>query len=123
MDLCTQANHNRCRLLGVSPAMQPSTLVSAENRLFQWREISGRRVPCGDGDRALPLLAEVLGISIGQTFVFLLWDGARGVSDSHQLHNPNLMSTRTRSAEGCGMEDLWGPFHRGMLQEDRGGTG
>lgn len=52
-------------------------MVSAENRLFQWREISGRRVPCGDGDWALPLLAGVLSISIGQTFVFLLWDGAQ----------------------------------------------
>ena len=64
VDLCAQANHNCCRLLRVSPAMQPSTLVSARNRLFQWGELSGREVPCGDGDLALPLLAEVLGISM-----------------------------------------------------------
>lgn len=51
-------------LLRVSPATQPSTLVSAGNRLFQWEELSGRSVPCGDGDWALPLLTEVLGISL-----------------------------------------------------------
>lgn len=41
-------------------------------RLFQWGVLSGRRVPCGDGDWALPLLAEALGISMLHLLVKLL---------------------------------------------------
>lgn len=50
VDPCAQVNHNCCRCSGKG--------------LLQRGELSGRRVPCDDGDRALPLLPEVTGISM-----------------------------------------------------------
>lgn len=106
--------------------MQPLLLVSARNRQFQCRELSGK-VPCGDGNWALLLLAEVLGIPCFTHWLSFcvppmgwgsqsLWFPPAAQPKSH-VHETML------SRGLVGWKASGGPLHMGMVQEDRGSIG